>query len=203
MPYRIGLTGSMASGKSFLAQQFARLGANIINADQICRQLTETNKAIITQIIAHFGPKAALSNGTLNRPYLSQRIFNHSNDKAWLEACLHPHVRTQIIQRTQDTNSAPYHLIEIPLLFESQEQYDFLNRILVVESTREEQIERALARQQMNQETIERALKQQASEQQRRCIANDVILNRKASINKVYQQIQTLHLFYLAKAKSA
>ncbi len=82
--YCVGLTGPIASGKSTVAALFVQLGAQLIDADQIARQLTAKDQPALANIIAHFGPQFLDANGELHRRLLRDLIFKHPEERGWL-----------------------------------------------------------------------------------------------------------------------
>lgn len=90
MGYTVALTGGIGSGKSTVADAFARLGIAIIDADIIARQVVEPNTPALKAIEEHFGPAIINADGTLNRRQLRECIFSDSAEKVWLNALLHP-----------------------------------------------------------------------------------------------------------------
>ncbi|MGL6018478.1 MAG: dephospho-CoA kinase, partial [Gibbsiella quercinecans] len=97
MAYIVALTGGIGSGKTTVANAFARFGATIVDADVIARQVVEPGTPALAAIAAHFGNEILQANGSLDRARLRQLIFNHPAEKAWLNQLLHPliHQETQ------------------------------------------------------------------------------------------------------------
>lgn len=97
MAYIVALTGGIGSGKTTVANAFARHGATLVDADVIARQVVEPGTPALAAIAERFGNEMLLPDGALNRAALRQRIFSHPDDKTWLNQLLHPliHRETQ------------------------------------------------------------------------------------------------------------
>jgi len=190
----IGLTGGIGSGKSTVADLFAALGAPVIDADVIARDITLPNGPAFAPIIAHFGTDILQQNGTLNRAALRDLIFTHPQERQWLEALLHPLIRDSI-KRQLDNINAAYCLLVIPLLVETG-AYPFINRILVVDAPEALQTERVMTRDQASEAQIKSIIQTQVSREARLSKANDVITNN-STLENLTEQVAALHKKYL------
>ena len=195
----VGLTGGIASGKSLISQEFAALGVPVIDADVLAHALVEPGALGLQGIVEAFGTEV-LVNGQLNRAYLRKRVFADANQRARLESILHPLI-WQAMQLQVARLEAPYCLLSIPLLFETQ-QYRLVDRVLVVDCPVALQRQRLAARNGFNDLEIDQILNAQASREQRLSIANDVIDNSK-DISYSVRQVNALHRDYLAWANAA
>lgn len=193
----IGLTGGIGAGKSTVAQLFAKYQVPILDADLIAREITAPNQPAYEAILKHFGPKIVNEHG-LNRQQLRHLIFEHPDERIWLENLLHPLIRQAFEKRVNEI-TAPYCILVIPLLLEN-EPYPFIKRILVVDSPESLQIERASQRDQLQASHIESILKTQASRHERLEKAHDVITND-GDLTHLAKQVEHLHQFYLNLAK--
>lgn len=200
-PFTIALTGGIASGKSTVAHCFEQLGVKIVDADVIARQLVEVNQPALLGLIAHFGKHILTEQGELNRPALRTHIFHNPQDKAWLEAYLHPLIRERMIQEIVQTPRGNYVIAVIPLLQETGIP-EYINRVLVVDCQPETQLERLIKRDAIDDSLARKMIQQQAKRKERLAIANDVIdnSNREFSEQKresnLMAQCQALHQFY-------
>ncbi len=193
--YCIGLTGPIASGKSTVAALFVQLGAQLIDADQIARQLTAKDQPALANIIAHFGPQFLDANGELHRRLLRDLIFKHPEERDWLERLLHPLIRQKIEARL---HSAPtlYYIVEIPLLSD-RSNYPYLNRTLVVLTEPNIQRQRVMQRDQHTAEQVQAIVQAQADEKIYRSLADDIIINN-GSLQDLEQAVLQLHQKYCA-----
>lgn len=194
--YCIGLTGKIGSGKSTVLRYFASLGADIISADDINREITAPKQPILKTIEQHFQTPLITPEGALDRPRLRQLIFNDAKQRLWLEQLLHPLIREEIFQRVQHSQG-PYCVIEIPLLLK-REDYPYLNRILLIDASESLQIERIMARDHCTYDaalTIINCQKQRPIEEN---IADDRIENN-GDIAQLYQQVRDYHCYYVER----
>lgn len=196
--YCVGLSGNIASGKSTVAALFKRYGIHIISADTISRSLTSLNAPLSKIIIKHFGAKAQLSDGNIDRRYLRHLISNDINAKQWLESCLHPIIR-QEIDKCVKSSVSPYTLIEIPLLT-NRNDYPYINRVLILIADINIQIQRIITRDHCTEIEAQAILNSQPSIKQRHQLADDIIYNNGA-LEDLERQVQKLHQLYLDEAK--
>ncbi|HDU4033326.1 TPA: dephospho-CoA kinase [Klebsiella aerogenes] len=200
MGYTVALTGGIGSGKSTVADEFAHLGVTVIDADIIARQVVEPGTPALLAIAERFGPQMINDDGSLNRRRLRERIFAHSEDKAWLNALLHPLIQ-QETRRQMQASTSPYLLWVVPLLVENR-LTDKADRILVVDVPKETQIERTIRRDGVSREHAEHILAAQATREQRLAAADDVIENM-GSADAVASHVTRLHDKYLMLASQA
>ncbi|MDU9142696.1 dephospho-CoA kinase [Klebsiella aerogenes] len=200
MGYTVALTGGIGSGKSTVADEFAHLGVTVIDADIIARQVVEPGTLALLAIAEKFGPQMINDDGSLNRRRLRERIFAHSEDKAWLNALLHPLIQ-QETRRQMQASTSPYLLWVVPLLVENR-LTDKADRVLVVDVPKETQIERTIRRDGVSREHAEHILAAQATREQRLAAADDVIENM-GSADAVASHVARLHDKYLMLASQA
>ena len=197
-PYCVGLTGSMASGKSTVAQGFADLQVPIVNADAIAKALSAPDQAAYTSIVDHFGQAVLNPDQTLNRLRMRELIFTNPSERLWLEGLLHPLIRQSIEQAVQNI-TAPYCVVEIPLL-KDKKSYPYLNRVLLVKAQPEQQRTRLVTRDQVSEDQALLALSQQIDVETYQSLADDVIVNE-GSVEQLRQQVQHWHQTYLTAAR--
>ncbi|MGD9888156.1 MAG: dephospho-CoA kinase [Halothiobacillaceae bacterium] len=190
----VGLTGGIASGKSTVAAQFAALGVPIIDTDIIARELVAPGQPALNAIVAHFGAQALHLDGQLNRAWLRQRIFNDAAERSALNAILHPRIHAQVVAKLEALRKAqaPYVIVVIPLLVESNTYDDILQHIIVVDIPEDEQMRRLIARDAIEPLQAQAILQAQASRKQRLARADDVIDNS-GSADELAPQIARLH----------
>ena len=196
---KVGLTGGIGSGKSTAVDAFRALGVPIIDADQIAKDLVKKDQQTLKDIVSTFGKNILLSSGELDRKALKKIIFSEPDLLAKLEAILHPHIKTEIQQQIKalenQTHSAPYVLVDIPLLVEKNYQTIF-DSIVVVDCSVEQQIERTLERDQLDKKIILNIIDQQASRTQRIKVATHILDNSK-NTPYLIQQVDKLHTLIL------
>ncbi|ANR78696.1 dephospho-CoA kinase [Kosakonia sacchari] len=200
MGYTVALTGGIGSGKSTVANAFAALGVNVIDADIIARQVVEPGSEALRAIVGHFGAEMLHKDGSLNRRLLREHIFASPADKTWLNGLLHPLIQ-QLTQRQIAQATSPYVLWVVPLLVENQ-LYDKADRVLVIDVPVETQISRTMQRDGVSREHAEKILEAQASREARLAIADDVIDNNGAP-DAIASDVARLHAAYLHYASQA
>jgi dephospho-CoA kinase len=197
---RIGLTGGIGSGKSEVAHRFARLGAAIIDTDVIARELVEPGQPALKQIVDTFGSDLLDASGQLIRDKLRQRVFADPAGRHRLEAILHPLIRERTL-RLATQSDAPYCILVIPLLVETNEDYE-LKRVLLVDCPEAVQRQRVRERDHLSDSEIDAIMAAQASRAERLAIADDVVVNNQ-QLPQLDQQVLQLHRGYLRLAKQA
>lgn len=190
---KVGLTGGVASGKSAVAELFAKRGAPVIDSDLLARSVVEPSSQAYNSIVKHFGPQILNPNNSLNRAALRQWIFDHPEARLWLQNLLHPLIRSEI-KKQLAILSAPYCIIVIPLLSESK-GIDFIDRICVVDCPLESQLQRIQVRDHSTREEAFKIIESQHSREQRLSIADDIIVNE-SDIRALEEQVAHLDQMY-------
>jgi dephospho-CoA kinase len=193
----IGLTGGIGSGKTTIADLFKARGIPIIDADIIAREVTAPGQPALKTITQHFGQHILQEDGSLNRSALRDTIFKNDENRHWLENLLHPLILRRMDELLQQQNT-PYCLVVIPLLFEKN-TYPLINRILVVDTSEEMQINRVTKRDKTSREQVKAIMTTQASRGLRIKHANDIITND-GSLVMLEKQVEELHQKYLQLA---
>lgn len=188
----IGLTGGIASGKTAVSDHFQTLQIPVIDADVIAREVVEPNTSGLKAIVKEFSDKI-LTNGELNRRALRKIVFNQTDKLERLNSILHPLIRKEIIANVQQVTE-PYCIVSIPLLCESTD-YQWLDRILVVDVKKETQIKRLIKRDEIDKELALKMIHQQCSREQRLSIADDVI-NNEGTLEQLFENVELLDLTY-------
>ena len=176
MPYTVGLTGGIGSGKSVVASLFEKLGAALVDTDVIAHQLTEAGGAAIPAIQAQFGGNFLNADGSLNRSAMRQRVYSDPNAKQALENILHPMIR-QRVDAEIATRQAQYVMLAVPLLVETGAYRDRVERVVVVDCSEELQLTRTAARSKLSSAEIKSIMATQTARAERLRHANDIILN--------------------------
>jgi len=201
MPYVVGLTGGIGSGKSAAADEFARLGATVVDTDAIAHELTRTGGAAIPAIRQAFGEDAIATDGAMDRKKIRELVFGDAAAKAKLEGVLHPMIR-EASRRGVEAARGPYALLVVPLLIESGDYRSRVQRVAVVDCPQELQIERVGRRSGLQADEVRRIISTQVSRQDRLAAADDVIDNS-GLLAALHQQIAALHQRYLELAGKA
>lgn len=192
-PFRIGLTGGIASGKSTVADMFAALGATIVDTDIIAREVVRAGEPALGEIRERFGDTVIDDTGNLDRSALRKLVFSDAAARLDLERILHPRIGLET-RRQADLASGPYQIIVVPLLVSSP-LLEFVDRVLVVDCDAEKQIQRLMTRDAETAAQARRMLAAQASREARLAIADDVISNDQ-DLEHTLQQIVLLDMKY-------
>src|ERR1700719_1907275 len=185
-PFRVGLTGGIASGKSTAAKFFGALGVPIIDTDQLARDVVEPGQPPLERLVARFGASILTPDGHLDRPALRDIVFSDPKARADLEELTHPAIGAALEARSA-TAGGPYQILVIPLLVEKHlgSQVD---RVLVVDCDEALQIRRLRARDGSTPVQAQAILDAQVSRSTRLKAADDVITNE-ADMSAVNQQV--------------
>ena len=198
----IGLTGGIGSGKSAAADEFARLGATVVDTDAISHELTAAGGGAIAEIMRQFGSAFVDAAGAMNRKRMRDLVFADAEEKQRLEALLHPMIRAESARRIAAAfadRSAPYVVHVVPLLIESPGHRERVGRVLVVDCPEDLQVARVRARSGLPEGEIRRIISTQVQRQKRLAAADDVIDNS-GTIAAMQQQARRLHETYLKLA---
>ncbi|UCE32950.1 MAG: dephospho-CoA kinase [Burkholderiales bacterium] len=194
----VGLTGGIGSGKSTVAELFARHGVPIVDTDAIAHALTGPGGAAMPAILAAFGAGVAAADGGLDRAGMRSIAFEDPQARRRLESILHPMIGAETERQIAAARS-PYVIVAIPLLVESGRWAERVDRVLVVDCPVEEQKRRVAARSRLAPEQIDAIIAAQASREARLEAADDVIDNG-GDLAQLQAQVEALHRRYLALA---
>ena len=195
-PFGIALTGGIGSGKSTVSSIFGKFGIDIIDTDEISRELTARNGLAIGRILETFG-KDYIEAGSLNREKMRKLVFSDESSKQKLEAILHPLIREEAKRRIASVKS-PYYVIVVPLLFETGHYRDLADRILVVDCSESLQIARSMARSRLTRDEVLSIMKNQAARLVRLAGADDIVANEDGP-EALEMAVAALHGKYLTE----
>ncbi len=202
MPFTIGLTGGIGSGKSTVAREFEARGITVIDADAIAHSLTAPGGAAMELIRQAFGGNFITSEGALDRAAMRAHVFAAPAERQRLEAILHPMIRAATTQAA-DAATSPYRILMIPLLVEAQKRDPAwrtrFDRILVVDCTEETQVRRVMARSGLSADAVRAIMASQATRSQRRAAADDLFDNEDETL-PLDTRVGQLHEQYLDAA---
>ncbi len=173
---RVGLTGGVASGKSTVATILTELGAVVIDADLLAREVVEPGTPGLAAVVDAFGADVLTEDGRLDRPALGARVFGDEEARRRLEAILHPLIRARGAELEAAAPADALVVHDIPLLVESG-QADRFDAVVVVDVPVQTQVERMVADRGWSREEAEARVAAQASREQRRAVATYVIDN--------------------------
>jgi dephospho-CoA kinase len=192
----IGMTGGIGSGKSEASKIFASLNIEVIDLDKISREITEKDHEAIEEIKALFGESLFNKENELDRKKLRDMIFSDKNLKIKLENILHPKILAEVKKKLSIFSDEPYVVIDIPLLFETNQYVPLISRSLVIDCELSDQIERVRKRDGMEIAMVQSIISQQVDRNTRIQRGDDVILND-GSIESLEDSIKKLHEKYL------
>lgn len=174
----VGLTGGIASGKSTVAKILERLGAAIVNADTLSREVVEPGQEGWKEIVATFGADVLQPDQTLDRQKLRTIIFDNPDARKTLEAIIHPRVRALAEQRIREHTAAGFVVVvyEVPLLFEAK-IHEWLRPVILVACDVDTQRRRLEQRDQVDSAAAQKIIDAQMSLEEKRRLADYVIEN--------------------------
>jgi dephospho-CoA kinase len=194
----VGLTGGIGCGKSLVSDLFHdQFNTPIVDADVIAKQLTQTRN-VLDIISQQIGAEYIDANNQLLRDKLRQAIFADPGIRDKLESILHPLVYDEIRKKLGELKTN-YCIVSIPLLLETK-RTDFLDRILVVDCTVEEQITRVMTRDQCSRAHVENIIATQIDRDSRLALADDIIENS-GDISSAQNKVALLHKKYTELSK--
>ena len=195
MTFVVGLTGGIGSGKSAAADEFAALGATVVDTDVIAHELTDSGGAAMASIEKLFGPEVVSADGSMDRTKVRERVFADPAAKRKLERLLHPMIREESARRIAAA-AGPYVVHVVPLLVESPDYRRRVDRVLVVDAPEETQVARVRERSRLPEGEVRAIMRTQVSRAERLAAADDVIDNG-GSRDALRNQVAALHQKYL------
>lgn len=190
---RIGLTGGIGSGKSTGASMLSNMGAVVMDADAISRQLTAPGGKALEAITQTFGSHMIGADGAMDRQAMRALVFANPGARQQLEAIIHPLVTRTIRQQAQAAVDAGARVVvlDIPLLVEGADRWrKEVDKILVVDCTVDTQIERVMQRSGLQREEVQRIIAQQASREQRAQVADVLLLNEGLDMTALQAEVE-------------
>ena len=188
----MGLTGGIASGKSTVATILRRLGAAVINADELSREVVQPGQAAWKEIVDAFGPAVLHTDKTLDRKTIRKMIFDDPAARKKLESIIHPKVRALAEDRIRELQTAGHPIIvyEVPLLFEGQLQL-WLRPVILVACDVATQKRRLRERDGLTDEEAQQHINAQMSLEEKRRLADYVVENN-GSLDQLKQRVKAV-----------
>ncbi|CAM5201988.1 Dephospho-CoA kinase OS=Ureibacillus acetophenoni OX=614649 GN=coaE PE=3 SV=1 [Ureibacillus acetophenoni] len=188
----IGLTGSIASGKSTVAKMLKEYGLPIVDADVVARVVVEPGTPTLAKIAEAFGQEVITENGEMDRAKVGSIIFNDESKRKVLNEIIHPAIRAEMLRQRDEhlANGAKTVIMDIPLLFESKLQH-FVEKILVVTVSEETQLKRLMERNNLSKEEAIARISSQLplSEKEK---GADAVIDNNGSIEETQKQLETI-----------
>lgn len=201
LPFCVGLTGGIGSGKSSAARMFEELGAAVVDTDAIAHELTRPGGVVLNAIRSTFGEEYIASDSGLDRPRMRRLVFSDAAARGKLEAILHPLIRDEARAHVA-TARAPYVVIVVPLLLETGAYRDLTNRVAIVDCSEKAQLERTMERSGLTEAEV-RAIMATQLPRARRLAAADDVLHNDGDLAALRHEVQALHRRYLSLAHAA
>ncbi|QSR31032.1 dephospho-CoA kinase [Nocardioides sp. S5] len=198
MTVRVGLTGGIASGKSTVSAILVELGAVVIDADAIAREVVALGTPGLEAVVAEFGPGLLTPGGDLDRPAMGALVFADPDARKRLEAIIHPlvHRRSAELEAAAGADAVVVH--DIPLLAEVGRAGSF-DAVIVVDAPTEVQVARMVGDRGWTKEDAESRIAAQASREDRRAIASHVIDNT-GSLEDLRRRVEDVYAELAARA---
>jgi dephospho-CoA kinase len=180
MPFVVGLTGGVGSGKSTAASCLKKHGAVVVDADEISRTLSKSGSPVIAEISEAFGARILHADGSLNRSALAALVFGDSEALEKLNAIMHPKIRREAIRQIEGCTTDEIVVYDMPLLIET-DSVKLCDVVVVVDLDPKKQIERLVKNRGMSHEEAEARIRNQATREQRNLVATWVLDNSKTT----------------------
>jgi len=185
----VALTGGIGSGKSLAAEYFAELGAQVLDFDQLARDVIERGSEGFDEVLTRFGDEV-LSQGVIDRSKLAQIVFSDSDARLDLEAIVHPRIREEFDLVVSGLQSGSILISQIPLLVESKNEYPF--EFVITVSASEELRRARLLERGMKDFQITKRLEAQSTDQAREAIA-DAVIHNTGDKDHLLRQVENLY----------
>ncbi|ELK47271.1 dephospho-CoA kinase [Halobacillus sp. ACCC02827] len=188
----IGLTGSIASGKSTISAMFKELGIPVVDADVISRKVVEPGEAAYTRIVEAFGSDILLEDRTIDRKKLGGVVFSNEEKRKELNGIVHPEVRKEMVRQRECYKEEGHRavVLDIPLLFESK-LTDYVEKTLVVYVEEETQLRRLMERDQSTSEDAEARIASQIPVKKKAALA-DAVIDNNGSVEQSFDQLKDI-----------
>ena len=200
MKFTIGLTGGVASGKSLVAALFRGHGIDVIDADQVARDVVVPGTQGLQRVVAHFGAEVLDDSGALDRRRMRERVFANDGERRALERILHPLIQAELARR-RDLAAGPYNMLMVPLLAKTGMMRALVDRVLAVDTAEALQLERLQGRDGISPALARAMIAAQESRADRLAVADDVLTNDGAA-EALEKPVAALHRQYLHLARA-
>ncbi|GIH18116.1 dephospho-CoA kinase [Rugosimonospora africana] len=190
MIVKVGLTGGIGAGKSEVARRLAELGAQVIDADKLAREVVAPGTDGLAEVVAAFGPEVLGPDGALDRPALGRRVFGDDEARRRLESIIHPRVRARTAELVAAQPPDAVVVNDVPLLVEAglAKGFDLVVVVLADEAAR---VRRLVEVRGMSEDEARSRIAAQATDEQRRAAA-DVILHNDGTLDELRAAVDDL-----------
>jgi dephospho-CoA kinase len=199
---RVGLTGSIGVGKSFVSGVLAELGCRVLDADEIAREVVAPGSSALRDVVKAFGPEILQSDGTLDRSKLGALVFADPDKRATLNSILHPDIIAQQDQRLrkweiEEPNGIA--VVDAALMIESG-GYKRFDKLIVVHCRDEVQLERVMARNNLSREEAQKRIGAQMSQEEKKKFA-DYLIDTSDGFEAARARTSEIYAMLLAELK--
>jgi dephospho-CoA kinase len=176
--YLVGLTGGIGSGKSTVAARLAAHGVPVVDADQVAREIVEPGELALADLVSHFGDGILTPAGALDRPALARLAFADDEQRAALDAIMHPRIHERIVARVTEhlERRATLVVVDHPLLLETGQAETF-DAVVVVLAPEDVRVRRLVELRGLDEEDVRARLRAQTDDETRRRLADHVVEN--------------------------
>lgn len=188
----LGVTGGIAAGKSMVTEAFRQMGAVVVGADQLAREVVRPGTRVLEKLVERFGRDILRADGHLDRPALANLIFSDSRAREDLNAIMHPAIAELADKRLEELKARQPELIvyEVPLLFETGAEKR-VDAVLVVTAREDVQLRRLMSRDGLDEEQARARLESQMPQAQKVARA-DYVIDNSASRDETLRQAREL-----------
>ena len=197
--YLVGLTGGIASGKSYVASLLVNNGVSAIDADDVARQVVLPGSIGLSQVLSKFGEGVLLPSGELDRKKLADIVFADPKRRRELESILHPLIRARTMELISSQSSEVV-VYAVPLLVEANVDYPF-DTVITVEAGAENQVERLMSSRSMSLDEARQRVDAQTSSDERRKRA-DFVIDSSGTKEQTRQQVDAVWKEIISAARS-
>ena len=194
---RVGITGGIGSGKTTVCKIFQTLGISVFDADRSAKRLMAEDNGLKSQLIDHFGVAAFGADGSLDRKYLAQKVFNNEEELTHINQLIHPFVLKDYESWLMKIPTSPYSIREAAIMLESG-TYQDLDVIILIDSPEELRIKRVIQRDKRTEAEVQSIMSRQWPMEKKRKFASFIIQNNE----KQFLIPQILHLHELLISQS-
>ena len=174
---RVGLTGSIGVGKSFVAGVLAELGCHVLDADLTAREVVEPNSVALKKLVAEYGPEVLQPDGALDRARLGALVFGDAQRRSTLNSILHPYIiarQDELLREWEAVDPEGIAIVDAALMIESG-GYKRFDKLIVVHCRPEIQLQRLMLRNALSREEAEKRISAQMSQEEKKKFADYLI----------------------------
>jgi len=190
----VAVTGGIASGKSAVSRRFEELGAVIVDADQIAREVVQPGEPALDQIAEAFGPEVIAEDGSLNRPALGAIVFSDEEKRQLLNSITHPAIVARSQERFREAGERDPRAIvvyDIPLLVDGSGRRGEYDLVVVVVADEETRVKRMVELRGMSEDDARSRIASQATDAERLAVA-DVVIDANGTLEDTHEQVDKL-----------